>query len=102
MILASALVALGAVSASADPKVPAKPAPQLPAPGSTMLSSDSCARAHALGKTCVLSIEGIDFEGHPMNPDGDRFDMLDFFKAGSLIKMRRDFIQEIVKTAEDL
>ena len=88
------LLTLCAAPAFADPVVPPK---QTPAP-----AADDCARARAQGKTCVLDISGEDIEGDkPLVTDA----MLSFRKwaqAQSLIHIRRDFIPEIVKTAEDL
>jgi hypothetical protein len=66
------------------------------------MNTDDCARARAAGKTCVINIEGIDVEGLKVGASGERFSPIDFGKAGSLIKLRRDFIPEILKSAEDL
>jgi hypothetical protein len=66
------------------------------------MNTDDCARARAAGKTCVINIEGIDVEGLKVGSTGERFTAPDFGKAGSLIKLRRDFIPEILKSAEDL
>lgn len=66
------------------------------------MATDDCARARAAGKTCVINIEGIEVEGVKVGGNGERFTAPDFGKAGSLIRLRRDFIPEILKSAEDL
>ena len=69
----------------------------------TKMAKDDCARARAQNKTCVLTIDDGDaFEGNAPKGDGDMFSALDWIKAKSLIRIRRDFIQEIIKSAEDL
>ena len=55
------------------------------------------------GKTCVLSIEDEKVEGgRPSRGRDQRSVVNQFGKHNSLIRIRRDFIPEIVKTAEDL
>lgn len=66
------------------------------------MAKDDCARARAAGKTCVLDMEADVHEGAVPKGDGEGFTGLGFGKAGSLIRLRRDFIREIMKSAEDL
>lgn len=66
------------------------------------MNTDDCARARAAGKTCVINIEGIDVEGTKVGGNGERITIPDIGRSGSLIRIRRDFIPEILKSAEDL
>jgi hypothetical protein len=108
--LASLLLVLAVSPAGADvakkpvPAKPATPAVTQPAAGgdATVMSGNDCERARKQNKTCVLSIEGIDLEGNAMGPDGMRVDLLGFSAIGSLITLRREFLQEILRSAEDL
>lgn len=63
---------------------------------------DDCSRARALGKTCVLTLEAADVEGGVVKPDGEVFSPRTFADGGSLIRLRRDFIPEILQSAEQL
>lgn len=66
------------------------------------MATDDCARARAQNKTCVINIEGIDVEGQNPTGTGERITIPDFGTNGSLIRIRRDFIPEIIKSAQDL
>ena len=66
------------------------------------MASDDCSRARALGKTCVLSIGPEEIDGAPVRPDGEVLDTRPFIDLGSLIRLRLDFIPEILKTAAQL
>ncbi|MBA2542927.1 MAG: hypothetical protein H0V17_24990 [Deltaproteobacteria bacterium] len=66
------------------------------------MASGDCARARAQNKTCVINIEGIDVEGKNPVGTGERITTPEFGTSKSLIRIRRDFIPEIIKTAEDL
>ena len=66
------------------------------------MKSDDCARQRKLGKTCVLDMKEETIEAGAGKGEGTRIDILGFGKAGSLIRIRREFIAEIIKTAEDL
>lgn len=92
-ILMAALLALVPAAALAD---------TAPTSDVKKMNTDDCARARAAGKTCVINIEGIDVEGLKVGSTGERFTAPDFGRAGSLIRLRRDFIPEILKSAEDL
>jgi hypothetical protein len=78
--------------ASADP-TPAEPSRRV---------TDDCAVARRAGKICVLDVPAEDVDGTVPTVDDVAVRILTFGKAGSLIRVRRDFIPEIVKTAEDL
>jgi len=66
------------------------------------LAEGDCARARAQNKTCVLDMGDETIEGEPPVSSGTKVDVLTFIQASSLIHIRRDFIPEIIKTAEDL
>lgn len=66
------------------------------------MKTDDCARARKLDKTCVLDMGAEKLEGTVGKGDGTRIDIIRFGKAESLIQIRRDFIAEILKSAEDL
>jgi hypothetical protein len=66
------------------------------------MATDDCARARKAGKTCVLSIDSEDVTGTtPTNGDPPLVFRTDG-KQASLIRIRRDFIPEILKSAEDI
>ena len=54
------------------------------------------------GKVKVYDFSGDDIQGDLIRPDGTAFDARDFAKHSSLIKIRKDFIPEIIKSAEDV
>jgi len=66
------------------------------------MKTDDCARARKQNKTCVIDIEGMDVEGVTATNNGSHITIPDFGKANSLIRIRRDFIAEILKSAEDI
>src|SRR5687768_12792696 len=67
------------------------------------MKTDDCARARKLNKTCVIDMgKGEEVEGGVKKPEGSGVGILQFGKAESLIRIRRDFIVEILKTAEDI
>jgi hypothetical protein len=86
-----AVVLMSSAIAAAEPSKPAQ-----------QLASDDCARQHTLGKNCTLTFETTDVNGDrpPSTDIGVAVMKLD--RAASLIRIRRDFIPEIIKTAEDL
>lgn len=93
ILIAAALLGL-AVPATADPaRTPDAPA----------MHTDDCAKARKQNKPCVLDMgKGEQLDGNGVTPTGSATSILDFGKAGSLIRIRRDFIVEILKTADDL
>jgi hypothetical protein len=66
------------------------------------MSGNDCARARAQNKTCVLTIEDENIEGGRPSAGETTILVEEFVKHQSLIQIRRDFIVEILKTAEDL
>jgi hypothetical protein len=81
------------VSAFADPG---------PATDVSKMVTDDCARARKAGKTCVLDVAAEEVGGTAPTAGEIGLRLLTFGKADSLIRVRRDFIPEIVKAAEDL
>jgi hypothetical protein len=64
--------------------------------------TDDCARAREAGKTCVLEVPAEDVVGAAPGVTELRIGIRGFGTAASLIWLRRDFLPEIVKAAEDL
>jgi hypothetical protein len=56
----------------------------------------------AADKVKVYDFSGDTIEGDLIKPEGSTVDARDFAKHNSLITIRKDFIKEIVKSAEDL
>jgi hypothetical protein len=54
------------------------------------------------GKVKVYDFSGDTIDGDLVKPEGSTVDARDFAKHGSLIRIRKDFIPEIIKSAEDL
>ncbi len=54
------------------------------------------------GKVKVYDFSGDTIEGDLVKPEGTDMSVTDFAKHSSLIKIRKDFIPEIIKSAEDL
>jgi hypothetical protein len=86
------------VSASIPGSVLAEPRPT----DVSRMVTDDCALARKAGKTCVLDVQAEDVDGKVPTVDDLAVRILTFGKAGSLIRVRRDFIPEIVKAADDL
>jgi hypothetical protein len=59
-------------------------------------------KAGDAAKVKVYDFSGDTIEGDLIKPEGTTVDARDFAKHGSLIRIRKDFIPEIVKSAEDL
>ncbi len=98
LLLSTALL-FGSATAFAD-TVLDKPAKTADA---TRMASDDCARARKQNKTCVLDMgKGDDIEGNSPTAGGSAIGIIQFGKAESLIRIRRDFIVEILKSAEDI
>jgi hypothetical protein len=66
------------------------------------MATDDCAKARKAGKTCVLKIEDETITGGTPTHGGVDGSFVTFGDHGSLIKIRRDFIREILRTAEDI
>lgn len=59
-------------------------------------------KAAGSGKVKVYDFSGDTIEGDLVKPEGTDVSVTDFGKHSSLIKIRKDFIPEIIKSAEDL
>ena len=92
-LLATLLLSLAASAALADPTPPADVG---------KMANDDCARARKAKRDCVLTIEGTEIGGESPTASGTTVTALNPSKHPSLIRLRRDFIQEILKSAEDL
>lgn len=53
-------------------------------------------------KVKVYDFSGDEIEGDLIRPEGEALNARDFAKHASLIRIRKDFISEIIKSAEDL
>ena len=93
LFLAAILVSLTATSAVANPSPPRDVG---------KMAGDDCAKARRAKKDCVLTIEGEEVSGERPGGNGTVVTVLPTGKQQSLIRIRRDFIQEILKSAEDL
>ena len=54
------------------------------------------------GKVKVYDFSGDTIEGDLIKPEGTQVDARDFANHSSLIRIRQEFIAEILKSAEDL
>jgi hypothetical protein len=99
-LLVAALV-LAPSLAAADAKAPPPRADRTADPAK--MKTDDCARARKQNKTCVIDMgKAEDITGSTPTAGGSAVGIVTFGTAGSLIRIRRDFITEIIKTAEDL
>jgi len=73
-----------------------------PAPDVSRMSDKDCALARKEGRTCILTIEGIDVPGERPGSTDAAINIIKFLRDHSLVKVRKDFIPEILRTAEDL
>ena len=89
LTVAFGVVLLLAGVATAQPKNAPKPAP-------------AAGGQAGGGKVKVYDFSGDTIEGDLIKPEGSTVDARDFAKHNSLITIRKDFIKEIVKSAEDL
>ena len=93
----AALLLTGVAYADNPPAKPSKPVDV------QQMKNDDCARARKLNKPCVIDMgKGEDIEGGVKKPEGEGIGLIGFGKAESLIRIRRDFITEILKSAEDI
>jgi hypothetical protein len=104
LILSTVLVLSTSVAfaESSPPPGPAKASPSGVTVDVRTMATDDCARARKAGKTCVLDIGEESIEGQVATGTGEGFTGIDWGKAGSLIRLRRDFITEILRSAEDI
>jgi len=67
------------------------------------MATDDCARARAQNKVCVIKMDKAeDITGTSPTAGGTGVGILQYAKASSLVRIRKDFIVEILKTAEDI
>jgi hypothetical protein len=66
------------------------------------MKNDDCARARKANKPCVLDMGGEEIESSAPTAGGAAIGIITFGTKTSLIRIRRDFITEILKTAEDI
>ena len=97
ILVAALLLPCLVLPALADPS----PSPN-PAADVTKMVTEDCARARKAGKICVLDVPAEEVSGQTATAGDVGTRVLVFRPEGSLIRLRRDFIPEIVKTAEDL
>jgi hypothetical protein len=90
--LAGSVFAFGLALVVASSTAAAQPAPKKGADNA----------AAATPKTKVYDFSGDTIEGDLIKPDGSAIDARGYAKHSSLIRIRKDFINEIVKSAEDL
>lgn len=94
----AALVLLTALTA---PRVLADPTPA-PSPEKRRAEASECARARKAGKPCQLTIEPEQVGGDRATPDGTDLRLRRFEPSGSMIRLRREFLDQIVKSADEL
>jgi hypothetical protein len=93
-ILIAALL-LASLPAVADP---AKPVTT----DAKQMHDDDCAKARAAKRDCVLEMGTEQVDGHGVVPNGFASTVLRFPHHSSLIRIREDFIEQVLKTAQDL
>lgn len=88
----------------ADKVAPVKAAASPPAPAvpktAGQLHVDDCAKARKDNRTCVLDMGGENINGEAASGDGMQGTGIVFNPQSSLVRLRRDFIPEIIKSAE--
>jgi hypothetical protein len=72
------------------------------APDVSKMKTDDCARARKANKTCVLDMGGENLEGEKVTATGSGWSAREFATMSSLIRIRKDFITEILKSAENV
>ena len=73
-----------------------------PTPDANKMKTDDCARARKQNKTCVIDMGKEEVEGGVPKASGTSVAVIQTTKQPSLIRLRKDFIVEILKSAEDL
>ncbi len=94
-LLVTAALLFGTDVATAD-------SPKPRTPDAAKMASDDCARARKQNKTCVLDMGKEEVTGAAPTAGGSAIGIIGFGKASSLIRIRKDFIVEILKSAEDI
>jgi hypothetical protein len=97
LLVASLLLIAPALAAADDPA----PTPSRTT-DVTKMKNDDCARARKANKPCVIDMGGEELEASAPTAGGAGIGVITFGKMESLIRIRRDFITEILKTAEDI
>lgn len=95
------LAALALLTALAAPPVLADPAPA-PSLERRRAEASECARARKAGRPCQLTIEPEQVGGERVTPDGTDLRLRRFEPAGSMLRLRREFIDQIVKSTDEL
>ena len=67
-----------------------------------LVGGTAIAQPKDAGKVKVYDFSGDTIEGDLIKPEGTSVDARDFAKHSSLIRIRTNFIAEILKSAEDL
>jgi hypothetical protein len=97
--------ALALLTALAGPPVLADPAPA-PTPehqrAATRAEASECARARKAGKPCLLTIEPEQVGGDRMTPDGIDLRLRRFEPTGSMNRLRRELLDQILKSPGQL
>ena len=78
------------------------PALAEPRKSAEAMHTDDCAKARKAGKTCVLTIENEQVQGGTPSGTGVSVGVIETGKQPSLIRIRHEFITEIIRSAEDL
>jgi len=87
----------------ADPAPAPSPAPSPESRAAARRAEASeCARARKAGKPCQLTIEPEQVGGDRAIPDGTDLRLRRFEPSGSMLRLRREFIDQIVKAADEL
>lgn len=68
----------------------------------SLMTSTAFAQKDQKPKVKVYDFSGDTIEGDLIKPEGDAVDARDITQFSSLIRIRKDFIAEIIKAAEDL
>jgi len=72
-------------------------------PDVRQMHTDDCAKARAANKTCIIDMgKGDEVDGKTPIANGTGTAVIVYKPQPSLIRLRRDFIVEILKSAEDL
>jgi hypothetical protein len=95
-LLVTSVLVLGSATAMADTQTSSQ------TKDATKMASDDCARARKQNKTCVLDMGKEEINGGSPTPGGTSIGFITFGKSESLIRIRKDFIVEILKSAEDI
>jgi hypothetical protein len=104
-LVAGLVVAPAVASAVVPAVVPATRAfadPAPAAPAAPPRTETDCARARKAGKPCQLTIEPEQVDGDRLVPDGTDLRLRQWEPPGSLLRLRRDFIAQIVQSADEL